>query len=172
MIRKLAITFFGLGYLRPAPGTWGSLGAIVVAGALFGLLRSAGAERWFDLAIVAGIAVSCVLSVAWGPWAIEYYGKLARKPGDPSHFVLDEVAGQWLSILLLPMARVSSFQDVLVIYGVQFLLFRVFDIVKPPPGRQLEKLPAGWGVLMDDLGVAVYANLLGQILVRYWFSAS
>ncbi len=48
----------------------------------------------------------------------------------------------------------------------QFLLFRVFDVVKPPPARQAEALPAGWGILTDDLIAGVYANLVGQVIWR------
>jgi phosphatidylglycerophosphatase A len=47
-----------------------------------------------------------------------------------------------------------------------FAAFRLFDVTKPPPARQLEHLPAGWGILMDDLAAAVYANLLCQIILR------
>ncbi len=168
MIRKAAITFFGLGYLRPAPGTWGSLGAIVVAAAGYAGLRAAGATAWFDAALIAGILLSCVLSVAFGPWAIEYYSAKARKPGDPGHFVLDEVAGQWLSLLFLPISAVAWPGTAAGVFAAQFFLFRIFDILKPPPARQFERLPAGWGVLCDDLASAVYVNLIGQVVMRLW----
>lgn len=169
MIRKAAITFFGLGYLRPAPGTWGSFGALVVAGGLHWVLRSAGHGAWFDPILAILLAFACVLSIVFGDWAIAYYGSRGRKPGDPSHFVLDEVAGQWVSLLWLPMASVASVQSCALIYGVQFVLFRVFDIVKPPPARQLDRMHGAWGVLTDDLASGVYVNLIGQVFVRLWF---
>ena len=54
----------------------------------------------------------------------------------------------------------------LIVLSVAFTFFRLFDILKPPPVRQLERLPHGWGILMDDLAAGVYANILGQILIR------
>jgi phosphatidylglycerophosphatase A len=171
MIRHAAITFFGLGCIRFAPGSWASLGAIAVAGLLLWILRAVDAVAWFDPIIGALLVMACAGSVVWGRWAIDYFADRARKPGDPGPFVLDEVAGQWLSILALPMGRISSLWVCAAVYAMQFLLFRVLDIVKPPPGRQLEKLPDGWGVLMDDLGVAIYVNLIGQIVVRWWLAS-
>jgi len=171
MIRRAAITFFGLGCMRFAPGSWGSLGAITVAAVLLSALRSLGAAAWFDGIMIALLVLACIGSIAWGRWAIEYFADRSRKPGDPGPFVLDEVAGQWLSIIGLPMARVPSLSACAAVYAMQFVLFRVFDVVKPPPGRQLEKLPAGWGILMDDLGVAIYANVIGQIVVRWWVAS-
>ncbi|MBN1492178.1 MAG: phosphatidylglycerophosphatase A [Phycisphaerae bacterium] len=168
MIRKAAITFFGLGYLHPAPGTWGSLGAIVMAGGGYWAMRAAGIGAWFDAGLIVFLLIASALSIMWGPWAIDYYARFARKPGDPAHFVLDEAAGQWVAILLLPLGAVASLQHYLLVFGMQFVLFRVFDITKPPPIRRFEKLPAGWGVLTDDLAAGVYANLIGQIVVRLW----
>ncbi|MGB9624637.1 MAG: phosphatidylglycerophosphatase A [Phycisphaerae bacterium] len=170
MIRRTAITFFGLGYMPFAPGTWGSLGAIVAAGLLLAGMRCAGLSRWYDAALAGLMLLACVLSIVWGRWAIDYFASRARKPGDPGPFVLDEVAGQWLSVIALPVGGLplATWAGV---YAMQFVLFRVFDVIKPPPGRQLERLPAGWGILMDDLGVAVYANIIGQIVVRGWLNA-
>jgi len=166
----MAITFFGLGYIPFAPGTWGSLGAIAAAGLLLAGMRCAGLSRWYDAALAGLMLLACVLSIVWGRWAVEHFASRARKPGDPGPFVLDEVAGQWLSVLALPVGGLplTTWAGV---YAMQFFLFRVFDVIKPPPGRQLERLPAGWGILMDDLGVAVYANIIGQIVVRGWLHA-
>ena len=74
-------------------------------------------------------------------------------------FVLDEVAGICLSNLFLPVVSLKSI-------AMAFVAFRIFDVIKPPPCRQLETLPAGWGILCDDLAAAVYANILCQIVVR------
>lgn len=167
MIRRLAITFFGLGYMPFASGTWGSLGAILVAGGLYAAMRRAGVSEDYDVLLGVLILVACVLSILWGRWAIDYFASRSRKPGDPGQFVLDEVAGQWLSVIALPIAGLP-FHTWAAVYAMQFFLFRVFDVLKPPPGRQLERLPSGWGILMDDLGVAVYANIIGQIVVRRW----
>ncbi len=169
MIRRTAITFFGLGCIPFAPGTWGSLGAIVAAGLLLASMRCAGLSRWYDAALAGLMLLACVLSIVWGRWAIDYFASRARKPGDPGPFVLDEVAGQWLSVIALPVGGLPA-ATCAGVYAMQFVLFRVFDVIKPPPGRQLERLPAGWGILMDDLGVAVYANIIGQIVVRGWLN--
>jgi phosphatidylglycerophosphatase A len=171
LIRRAAITFFGLGLMPFAPGTWGSLGAVLVAGLLYAGMRHVGLSiAWYDTVLAALLLIACVLSIAWGRWAIEHFASRARKPGDPGPFVLDEVAGQWLSVIALPVAGLP-FATWAGVYAMQFFLFRVFDVLKPPPGRQLERLPAGWGILTDDLGVAVYVNIIGQIVVRGWLNA-
>lgn len=164
MIRKAAITFFGLGYMRPASGTWGSFGALLVAAGVHALLPDAAGWPWRQGALAVLLLAACVLSVVWGEWAIAYYGSCGRKPGDPGHFVLDEAAGQWLSLLMLPMP--AALPTIAGVYAMQFVLFRVFDVIKPPPARQFERLPAGWGILVDDLASAVYVNIIGQIVVR------
>jgi len=71
-----------------------------------------------------------------------------------------------VALLFLPLAIATGFWRFLALVAIQFFLFRVFDVVKPPPARQLEALPAGWGVLLDDLAAGVYANIVGQILWR------
>ena len=152
-MRRLIITFFYSGLSPIAPGTVGSLAASVV---LFGFLSFAhptGAQ--WELFLLAGLVFACFFSVVLGRWALRYWH---RK--DPQQFVLDEVAGICLTNLFLP--GVPSLKTI----AIAFAAFRVFDIIKPPPVRELEKLPAGWGILMDDLAAAVYANLLCQIFLR------
>jgi phosphatidylglycerophosphatase A len=65
---------------------------------------------------------------------------------------------------------VATWPQMIVVAAVQFFVFRAADIVKPPPARQFERLPCGWGVLMDDVMAGVYANLLGQVAVRLVFN--
>jgi phosphatidylglycerophosphatase A len=155
-MRKLLITFFGAGLSPVAPGTVGSLAA---TGLLYFLLYFLHPVWWqWQIILVIGLVASCVISVAVGDWAVSYFG---RK--DPQAFVLDEVAGICLTNLLLP-ASIGWLGLLLA-----FIAFRIFDVTKPPPARQLEKLPAGWGILLDDLAAAVYANLLCQIVLRVWF---
>lgn len=159
-IRVLAITGLGSGFLRPAPGTWGSLtGCILFAllTALLGLISAPHAAR--DVSLIVGIALASFFSVAWGDWAM-----LRFNSKDPKHFVLDEVAGQWVALLVLPALAFGSLWAFACVLAVQFLLFRVFDIIKPFPARQLERLPAGWGILTDDLFAGLYANLVGQAI--------
>jgi phosphatidylglycerophosphatase A len=110
--------------------------------------------------LAAGILVYGALCVAFGQWATEYYG---RK--DPGACVLDEGAGICLTALFLPLNPGSEYWAL----GAVFVAFRVFDILKPPPAKQLERLPYGWGILLDDLAAAVYANLVCQFLMRWAF---
>ncbi|MBI4579716.1 MAG: phosphatidylglycerophosphatase A [Planctomycetes bacterium] len=164
-IRQLAMTGFGLGYAPVAPGTFGSAGALLVVVVVWGLWTPAG--RWPLDAVWAGLTVAAgIACVAWGPWAVEYFAARARKPGDPGHVVIDECAGQWVALIALPLPGHDRWTTALAILAVQFFLFRLFDIVKPPPARQLEKLPAGWGILMDDIAAGLYANLVGQVVFR------
>lgn len=166
--RKLLVTFFGCGLLRPAPGTWGSAGALVMSTfVLFFLVTQYNFTPFTRIVYSSILCVLAVLALAggvWaGPWAIAEYGGNARKSKDPSEFVLDEAAGMWLSLVALPM---TSWRTAAIVCGTQFLLFRVFDIVKPPPAKQLERLPAGWGIMMDDIAAGVLANVVGQIAFR------
>jgi phosphatidylglycerophosphatase A len=170
MMRKWAVTGLGLGFAPVAPGTFGSAGAILVAAALWAIGYTTGSGPavlnvlWVLLTILAGIG--CVI---WGAWAIDYFAARSRKPGDPGPVVIDELAGQWISLVALPM---GSLRQTLAVLAVQFFLFRLFDVIKPPPARQLERLPAGWGILLDDLAAGIYANIVGQIVFRYFCSWS
>ncbi len=145
-----------------APGTAGSLAAILVLSLLFAAIHHyappAQIYPLWQAALLLGLLTSCIFSVYLGPWAIHHY-----QCDDPSCFVLDEVAGICLSLFALPMY--NGWTQLIVLF-VAFTLFRLFDILKPPPVRQLERLPLGWGILMDDLAAGVYANILGQILIR------
>lgn len=76
---------------------------------------------------------------------------------DPSIVVIDEVIGMWISLLLLPKT--------VAVVAMAFVLFRLFDIVKPEPARMLEKLPNGWGIILDDVVAGVYANLSCRVLI-------
>jgi phosphatidylglycerophosphatase A len=150
----------GLGYFKPGPGTWGSLGGLALGVALTWLgirhsLAIVSMERdvslWtvgvFPAYFEAGVAI---LVAAVGVWAS---GKAARFIGqkDPSIIVIDEVSGQFLTSFL-PFTLVNWKYLLL-----GFILFRVFDIWKPFPVRQAEKLPGGWGIMADDWVAAIYA---------------
>jgi len=144
-------TFFGIGWIRVAPGTFGSAAALP-----FGWLLVA--RGW--PAVAAGVIVATFLGV----WAS---GKHARRVGiyDPSECVIDEVAGQWLALLPIPlMARTDDWW----LYAMAFALFRLFDIVKPWPVSAAERLPGGWGVMMDDVlaGLAAALVLYGLAAIR------
>jgi len=157
-VRKAVVSLFGLGYLPVAPGTWGSAGAGAVA--LLICLTFGGGSAFHLSMIVLAIAAS-VAGIACGPWAVSFYNK-----PDPKPFVIDEAAGQWLALVWMPIGQ-AGWAGVVGIVGLQFFLFRIADIVKPPPARQLERLPHGWGIVADDLAAAVYANVVGQVICRF-----
>jgi phosphatidylglycerophosphatase A len=144
-------TFFGAGLGKPGPGTWGSVGAVLLwAAYAWGVHPSATALLW---AVCAGIVLSVVTGI---PAAT----LVARESGreDPGFVVIDEVAGQWIALLG------AAFTWKQALAGL--LLFRIFDITKPFPIRRLERLPEGWGIVIDDLGAGVYA-LAVMLLLRY-----
>jgi phosphatidylglycerophosphatase A len=137
-------TWFGVGRLRPAPGTWGSLAAILIWLFLSRWIPPA----WQAPALAALAAAAVVVGI---PASTRVAQALAVR--DPACVVVDEVAGQWIALLWVPV----SWQTLLL----GFILFRGFDILKPPPVRQLERLPAGTGIVLDDVGAGVCA--LGAI---------
>jgi len=157
-MRRVLVSFFGLGYGPVAPGTWGSFGAVVVYGVLWYAL---GVPWCWWSALVLSAAASGV-SLGLGRWAVEHYAST-----DPKPMVIDEAAGMWLSVLWVP-AR--SMTGALWVCGIAFVLFRIFDILKLPPARQAECLPAGAGILCDDLVAGVQTNIVLQILFRVLWS--
>lgn len=137
-------TLFGLGSLPAAPGTWGSLGTLMI----WAPLRAAFPElEWPGLAALTALAV-----YAAGAEAARVRGR------DPGHVVVDEAAGMALTLVALPVA------PSLLQLGCGFLLFRLFDVVKPPPLRALERLPGGFGIVADDLGAGLYALLVVRLI--------
>lgn len=143
-------TVFGIGNLRPGPGTWGSLAAVLI---WFGLSRAIPPQ--FQPAVLAGLVV---LIVAIGIPAATAIARSAKSK-DPQSVVIDEVAGQWIALLFVPVAWKALLAG--------FILFRGFDILKPPPVRQLERLPEGTGIVVDDVGAGVYALIVMQLLLHF-----
>jgi len=138
-------TFFGIGYLKPGPGTWASAVTVLLWGTLAGRL----AEPWSWMLATALAALATILGTLAAARVVIESGL-----ADPSFVVLDEVAGQMIALIALPLRWKYLF--------LSLILFRVMDIVKPPPLRRLEKLPLGAGVMLDDVGAGIYALLLGQ----------
>jgi phosphatidylglycerophosphatase A len=146
----LALSSFGLGFLRPAPGSWGSLPPAGVGA----ILVIAGATVPLSLAVLGVVCLAaCVACVVWGRYAEKRFG---RK--DAAEVVADEVAGCCLPMLAAVSVR-GGLPMELAQVAAAFVLFRVFDVLKPWPARPLERLPHGWGVLVDDLAAGVYALL-------------
>jgi phosphatidylglycerophosphatase A len=160
-LRKVILTGLGSGYLRGG-GTVASLipcaiflGLGHAAGA--GSPNRAGAALMVNLVMLGLAAGACLACVALGKFAEQAFG---RK--DPSQCTIDEVAGQSLALLLVPLAAGAIWAAALI----SFVAFRLFDIIKPFPCRRLEKLPLGWGVLLDDVVAAIYANIATQVAMR------
>lgn len=141
----LIATFFGCGRLRPGPGTWASATTVL----LWWLISQAAGAR-FQVPIA--VLLACLAALAGIPAAT----RVARQSGvsDPSFIVIDEVAGQMIALLAVPV----RWQTLLA----GFILFRALDIVKPAPLRRLEKIPGGAGIVLDDVGAGLYALAILQ----------
>ena len=152
-MRRLLTSCFGLGWLPVAPGTWGSLPPAL----LFALMCHLGTPPMLISIVMAALALAgSVICIRFAPAVIAATGET-----DPREVVSDEFAGQAVTFLAIPFlftALVSTGQ-IWVATVLGFLLFRLFDIVKPWPARKLEKLSKGWGILADDLLAGVYAGI-------------
>ena len=148
MSRILAI-FFGVGLLRPAPGTWGSAVAIGLGVLIYRYLG-------FPALLVATIAIT-----ALGFWAVGR--ELAERPGDdPSEFVIDEVAGQWIALLFPAAAFWFRGHDGFLPYPAPlaaFAFFRLFDIWKPWLVGRADARHDAAGVMLDDLWAGLFAGV-------------
>ena len=136
----LVATWFGAGLLPGMPGTWASLAALPCA--------------WAIRALGGGIALAAaaMLAFALGCWAA---ARVAAASGrdDPGFVVIDEIAAQWLVLLAAPLDWRT--------YAAAFLLFRLFDILKPWPIRAVERqVKGGLGIMLDDVAAALYALAL------------
>jgi len=138
-------TFFGVGYVPIAPGTFGS---------------AAGLLLWWLLPpspVVHGVAIVSLLAIgSWsGTVAERHFGR-----ADPGQVVIDEVMGMLITLFLNPVGWVGA--------AIAFFLFRLFDVIKPYPSDRLEHLPGGLGVMADDGMAAIYANL--ALRASIWLS--
>ena len=132
-------TFLGIGNLSPGPGTWASLATV-------GLWRAL-APLAGEFKVEAAIAAAAVITAAGIPACTRVAREAKQK--DPPFVVIDEVAGQLIALAGAALGWKSLLASL--------ILFRVFDIMKPPPLRRLEKLPEGAGIMLDDVGAGLYA---------------
>ena len=139
----LAATFFGIGHLRPGPGTWASVATMLLWRGLAPL--ASGRDQ-----TIAAIAASIGVTLIGVPAATRMARALGK--GDPSEVVIDEVAGQMIAMI----GAAAEWRSLVA----ALILFRAFDISKPFPLRRLEHLPEGWGVMLDDVGAGLYALAL------------
>ena len=148
----LVATFFGVGWWRPGPGSWASAFTVLLWAALaYGLAPA--------LRTPVAIALAVLVTLIGIPAAT----RVARASGlkDPQFVVIDEVAGQLIALIAVPLAWKT--------FLAAFILFRGFDIVKPPPVRQLERLPEGTGIVLDDVAAGLYGLIVMHLLLHFGF---
>ncbi|MDE4274676.1 phosphatidylglycerophosphatase A [Phaeobacter gallaeciensis] len=155
-------TVLGVGYLRPAPGTWGSLVALPLA---------------YGLHLVGGfplLAAMTLICTAAGLWAAAEMTR-GKEDLDPSEFVMDELAGQFLALWAISYPSWAHGIDITALWPgwvTAFVLFRLFDILKPGPVGWADRKKGAVGVMMDDviagffaaIGVALLAGLSHGVL--------
>jgi phosphatidylglycerophosphatase A len=182
----LLATWFGLGYLPKAPGTWGSLAGLVLCGVVarltwvdpfaydFPIFDRYSILRW-DLVLGC-----CLIIGATGVWSSSRVTSFTGKK-DPQFVVIDEVSGQMIALFAGALFSKVFFSGLwnhsqsrgLFFYGrwtvfiASFLLFRLFDIWKPWPIRKLESLPGGWGIMADDWLAGIYAAILLRLALHF-----
>jgi phosphatidylglycerophosphatase A len=146
-------TFFGAGFLKPGPGTYGSIAALLLWYGAAHILNPS------PTALAIGTIVAAIVVTLIGIPAATI---VARESGreDPGHVVIDEAAGQLIALIAIP----ADWKHAVL----SLLLFRAFDIFKPPPIRQLERLPAGTGIMLDDVAAGLFALACAQ-LARLFF---
>ncbi len=145
-------TFFGAGLMKPGPGTYGSVAAMLLWLAAAHLLHPS------PLQLAVGTAVAALLGTLTG---IPASSIVERESGreDPQHVVLDEAVGQWIALIAIPADWPHAV--------ISLLLFRLFDILKPPPARQLDQMHGGAGIMLDDVAAGVYALIVAQVLLHW-----
>jgi phosphatidylglycerophosphatase A len=142
-------TFFGAGLLKPGPGTYGSISALLL------WYAAAHALHPSPTALAIGTVVAAVIATLIGIPAATI---VARESGreDPGHVVIDEVAGQLIALIAIPADWRHA--------AISLVLFRAFDILKPPPVRQLERLHGGTGIMLDDVAAGLIALAVAQLI--------
>jgi phosphatidylglycerophosphatase A len=149
VVARAIATWFGCGYFPFAPGTVGSLAAVAIGIAL---------QVYFDIGRGTVLLMAAALLLP-GIWAADVVAKLEKRE-DPSLVVVDEVIGQWVTVAAAATLNWKS-------WLASLLLFRILDVWKPPPVRQLERLPGGIGIVADDVMAGVYGALAIFVLDRF-----
>ncbi len=157
VLATLIVTGLGTGYLPVAPGTWGSAAVCVIF--LAAAFATDGRQCWVTSSMALVVVAGTVACGLLGRFAESHF---ARE--DPGQCTIDEWAGQALALCVLPLG--AGWRGWLAAAAVAFAAFRAFDIIKPPPVHQLQRLPHGWGIVADDLAAGVYANAAAQLILR------
>ncbi len=145
---KFFLSAFGLGFLPWTPGTWGSLGGLVLV-------------YFISSVPVVDLIVFFILLLVTVTFLTRYFKMMQEKEKDPQFVVMDEVLGILVTFLSLPITWITAL--------IGFVLFRFFDIVKPFGIRRLEKIEGAWGVILDDLVAGLFAHI---ILTAYIWSGA
>ena len=135
-------TVFGVGRLPVSPGTWGSLAGLILCLTLHGYIV-------LYILVFVALFILGVISAA----NIEAGSGVK----DPAYIVIDEF------VCIFPVFFLIPISPAYVLAG--FIIYRLMDIIKPPPIRKIEKLKGGWGIMLDDLAAAVYTNIILHVLV-------
>ncbi len=149
MMARMIATVGGVGYLKPAPGTWGALAALPLAW----LLHQIGG--------VSAMTLACIVTGIAGWWATKSM-TTGRDNHDPSEIVIDEVVGQWIALLPLSYAASTRGLDILVMWPgwiAAFVLFRLFDIWKPWLVGHADRRDDAIGVMLDDVVAGLFAAI-------------
>jgi phosphatidylglycerophosphatase A len=146
----LIATFLGIGHLHPGPGSWASAVTVILWAALAHALTP-------SLRTPIAIALALLVTLIGIPAATQVTRASGLK--DPQFVVIDEVAGQLVALIAVPLEWKT--------FLAGFILFRGFDIVKPPPVRQLEALPEGVGIVLDDVAAGLYAFVVMHLLLHF-----
>ena len=147
-------TFFGAGLLRPGPGTYGSTAAVAL------WYAAAHALHPTRIYLALSTALAALLVTAIGIPAATIVARESLRE-DPGHVVIDEVAGQLVALVAIPADWRHA--------ALALLLFRLFDILKPPPIRQLERLPTGTGIMLDDIAAGLFALACGHLILHFLY---
>ncbi len=142
----LIATVGRIGRIPGAPGTWGSIVAVLVW--YFWLSQL----NWILLLVI--IILLSIIGIFVSTQMERLTGKI-----DPGYIIIDEVAGQWIALILVPVEPLTA--------GIAFVLFRIFDIIKPWPVGKSQDLPGGWGIMADDILAGLFALGLTHLFVWY-----
>ena len=141
-VSRFVATGFFSGYSPVVPGTAGSLVGLAIY-ALPGIEHNI-------------ILSSAIIGMFF--WGVYVSHQMEKKFGeDPQIVVIDEIVGMWISLLLLPKNFLLAL--------LAFVFFRIYDIIKPPPARNMEHLRNGWGIMLDDVVAGIYANITMRIFL-------
>lgn len=140
-IARFCASFGGIGFVPKAPGTAGSLAALVIA--------------WFLPTVSIGLVLAIVTATFLGGLVVTQVATQGH--GDPSWIVIDEVVGMWLALTGLP--------HTLEVFVVTFFAFRLFDIYKPCGINALQRLPGAWGVMLDDVAAGLATAALMRLVL-------